>query len=262
MGRSVTATAMNPASSQPFSTATNHSSASSSLAGTDADYRVLPAEAGYDLWAEIYDREDNPLVQLEQPHVIAQMGDVRGLNIADVGCGTGRHTQWLVAAGARVTGLDFSRGMLEKARAKPGCANVDFRQHDLSAPLPFAEREIDRIVCGLVLEHVSELGFVFAEFRRVLRPGGFAVVSNLHPAMMLRGVSARFTDPRTGVQTRPRSCTHTISDYVNAVLQAGLALDHLSEHVVDAALASRSPRSEKYLGWPLLLMMRTVRPAE
>lgn len=253
---------MNPASNLPFSSRPNHPSATSGLDGTDAEYRVLPAEAGYDLWAEIYDEEDNPLIQLEQPRVIAQMGDVRGLTIADVGCGTGRHTQWLVAAGASVIGLDFSRGMLERARAKPGCANVDFRQHDLSAPLPFTDSEIDRIVCGLVLEHVSELGFVFAEFLRVLRPGGFAVVSNLHPAMMLRGVSARFTDPRTGVQTRPRSCTHTISDYVNAALQAGLALDHLSEHAVDAALAARSPRSEKYLGWPLLLLMRAARPIE
>lgn len=222
---------------------------------------MLPAEAGYDLWAEIYDGEDNPLIQLEQPHVIAQMGDVRGLVIADVGCGTGRHTQWLAAAGAKVIGLDFSRRMLEKARGKPGCAKVDFRQHDLAAPLPFADCELDRIVCGLVLEHVLDLGFVFGEFRRVLRPGGFAVVSNLHPAMMLRGVSARFTDPATGVQTRPRSCPHTISDYVNAALGAGLTLDHLSEHVVTADLVSRSPRSGKYLGWPLLLMMRLGRRA-
>lgn len=223
------------------------------------EYHVLPAEAGYDLWAEIYDGEDNPLIQLEQPRVIDLMGTVRRLNVADVGCGTGRHTQWLAAAGASVIGLDFSRGMLEKARSKPGCAKVDFRQHDLAAPLPFADGELDRIVCGLVLEHVPDLGFVFGEFRRVLRPGGFAVVSNLHPAMMLRGVSARFTDPRTGVQTRPRSCSHTICDYVNAALRAGLTMDHLSEHAVDETLVARSPRSEKYLGWPLLLMMRTAR---
>lgn len=253
--------AMNPASNLHFATMPSRSS-DSGPGAADADYHVLPAEVGYDLWAEIYDGEDNPLVQLEQPHVVAMMGDVRGMTVADVGCGTGRHTQWLAAAGAHVIGLDFSCGMLEKARAKPGCANVDFRQHDLSTPFPFADSEIDRIVCGLVLEHVADLGFVFEEFHRVLRPGGFAVVSNLHPAMMLRGVSARFTDPRTGIQTRPRSCSHTISDYVNAALRAGLAMDHMSEHAVDAALAARSPRSEKYLGWPLLLTMRTMRPVK
>src|SRR5947208_2933973 len=49
---------------------------------------------------------------------------------------------------------------------------------------------------------------------------------------------------------------HQIADYVMAAVKAGLDLDHLSEHAVDAALAARSPRACKYLGWPLLLLMR------
>ena len=41
-----------------------------------------------------------------------------------------------------------------------------------------------------------------------------------------------------------------------AAVRAGLHLDHISEHAVDDALAARSPRAAKYLGWPMLLMMR------
>ena len=48
------------------------------------------------------------------------------LNILDAGCGTGRHAVELAKAGARVTGVDFSNGMLEKARQKASLAKVEF----------------------------------------------------------------------------------------------------------------------------------------
>ncbi|MCI0366584.1 MAG: hypothetical protein L0219_22195, partial [Phycisphaerales bacterium] len=54
---------------------------------------------GYDRWARIYDEEENPLVQLEEPLVDQLMGDVRGLRVADIGCGTGRHAVRLAARG-------------------------------------------------------------------------------------------------------------------------------------------------------------------
>jgi len=80
----------------------------------------------------------------------------------------------------------------------------------------------------------------------------------MHPAMMLKGVQARFTDPATGRKIGPASHPNQISDYVMANVRAGLEIEHISEHAVDAALVARSPRSEKYLGWPLLLMMKLV----
>ena len=55
------------------------------------------------------------------------LGDVRGLAVLDLGCGTGRHALWLAEAGATVTAVDFSEGMLSEARRKPGAAAVRFR---------------------------------------------------------------------------------------------------------------------------------------
>jgi hypothetical protein len=49
-----------------------------------------------------------------------------------------------------------------------------------------------------------------------------------------------------------------MSDYLMAAAQAGLRLEHISEHAADAALAARSPRAAKYLGWPMLLLMKLV----
>src|SRR5881392_1110765 len=89
----------------------------------------LPTREGYDLWAEIYDAEDNPLIALEEPLVAALLGQVCELAIADVGCGTGRHALRLAEAGANATALDFSARMLERAKGKPGARNVHFIPH-------------------------------------------------------------------------------------------------------------------------------------
>lgn len=216
---------------------------------------LLTTRDGYDRWAAIYDDEDNALIALEEPQVSRLLGDVTGLAIADIGCGTGRHTLRLAAAGAHVTALDFSAAMLARARAKPHADAVRWVRHDLTQPLPLTNAAFDRVVCFLVLDHIPDPAGLFAECRRICRPDGFILISVMHPAMMLRGIQARFTDPATGRETRPASCTHQLSDYVMAAVRAGLRIDHLSEHAVDETLAARSPRAGKYLHWPMLLMM-------
>jgi malonyl-CoA O-methyltransferase len=222
----------------------------------EPDRLTLPTRDGYDLWSEIYDDDGNPLVLLEEPLVERMLGDVRGLGLLDVGCGTGRHAVRLALAGARVTGLDFSPGMLAKARAKAGAERVEFREIDVGAPLPFEDGRFERVLACLVLDHVFDLAAFFSELRRVCRPGGFVVASVMHPALLLRGVQARFHDPATGVVIQPASAPHRVCDYVMGALQGGLRLVELSEHAVDARLVEQTARAERYLGWPMLLLMK------
>src|SRR5260221_6936906 len=56
-----------------------------------SELEVVPTAAGYDRWAEIYESDDNPLIWLEEEHFRPLIGDVRGLTVADIGCGTVRH---------------------------------------------------------------------------------------------------------------------------------------------------------------------------
>jgi len=67
--------------------------------GVRAGDRASADARGYDRWAAIYDGEDNPLVLLEEQHLIPLLGDVRGLDVVDLGCGTGRHAVPLCGGG-------------------------------------------------------------------------------------------------------------------------------------------------------------------
>jgi len=213
-------------------------------------------QRGYDRWAGIYDEEANPLIGLEEPVVREALGDVAGLAVLDLGCGTGRHALWLANASAAVTAIDFSEGMMERARAKPGAEKVRFLVHDLHERLPFADGTFDRVVSGLVLEHLRDLDPFFAEARRVLRPGGRAVVSGMHPAMFLRNTRAHFHDPLTSETVEPGSVEHTIGDCVMAAVRAGFSFAGIDEQSPDADFAERYSRAAKYVGWPMLLVLR------
>lgn len=205
----------------------------------------------------------NPLVLVEGPRVVEMLGGAAGLlggaaglRIVDLGCGTARHALRLAAAGAEVTALDFSGGMIELARRKDGAERVRWVDHDLNRPLPLESAAFDRVLCCLVLDHIAEPARLLRECRRLCAPGGWTLVSTVHPAMRLRGVRAHFTDPATGRDVAPRSHPHQVSDYVMAAQAAGWRIEHMSEHAVDAEIAAAHPRAAKFEGWPILLLMR------
>jgi ubiquinone/menaquinone biosynthesis C-methylase UbiE len=226
------------------------------------DDPVSSVQNGYDRWAAVYDHDGNPLQAMEGPVMRAAVGDVRGLSVLDLGCGTGRHCAWLAEAGAAVTAVDFSEGMLAQARQKPGMEKVRFVQHDLTQPLPLAPASFDLVISGLVLEHIADLQNFFGQIHRMLKPGGRAVVSAMHPAMFLRGTQARFTDPVSGQVVQPGSIAHPIGAFAMAAERAGLHLLDIIESAPDAELAARCPRAEKYVGWPMLVVLSLMRSSE
>lgn len=220
------------------------------------DYEVVPVAEGYDRWSEVYDTNANALLPLEEPVVDDLLGDVDGLRVLDVATGTGRHALRLATRGAVVTAIDFSTGMLTKARAKEGADTVTWLIHDLTSGLPFEDGAFERVLCALALEHVPELTPAYAEMRRVCARGGTAVISCMHPAMMLRGVLAHFTDPATGREVQPRSRPHEIADFINAALEAGWRLDRMVERACEPWLLEIAPKMKRYLDWPFLLAFR------
>jgi ubiquinone/menaquinone biosynthesis C-methylase UbiE len=118
----------------------------------------------------------------DRPAVLDLMGDVRGLRILDAGCGPGLYASELVARGAaEVVGFDASPEMVRLAlRRVPSGAT--FRTHRLGEPLDWlADACVDGALLALVIHHVDDRVGALGEIHRVLRPGGFLVVSTHHP---------------------------------------------------------------------------------
>jgi len=216
---------------------------------------TVGVQHGYDRWAAVYDKDANPLQALEEPLFQDACGDVAGLMVLDLGCGTGRHTQWLASGGATVTAVDFSEEMLAKARRKAATDAVRFLIHDLHEPLPFKQGEFDLVVSGLVLEHLLDLNEFFVKIHRVLKQPGRVVISAMHPAMFLRDSQAQFTDPQSGEVIRPGSLSHQLSEMIMAGVNAKFHLVAVEEYAPDRAFAAQNPRAEKYVGWPMLIIM-------
>ena len=223
---------------------------------TSLSDELASVKTGYNDWAVVYDHDANPLPALEEPVVRKWVGDPAGLEVLDLGCGTGRHALWLAEAGASVTAVDFSPGMLAEARSKPGAERVQFVEQDLHQPLAFDANAFDLVVSGLVLEHIRELEPLFLEVHRVLKPTGRAVISAMHPAMFLRGSQARFTDPQSGETVHVGSLNHSFSGLVLSMQRAGFRLAHLEEFAPSHEFANSYPRAEKYIDYSMLVVFQ------
>lgn len=183
-----------------------------------ADVPERTVAEGYPEWAPGYDEPSNPIIQLEESVVPALLAAASRGRALDAACGTGRHTGRLVALGHDVVGVDETEAMLAVARER--IPDAEFRAGSLTA-LPLEDEEVDLAVCSLALTHLSDLAPAVAELRRVLRPGGLVVVSDVHPALVALGGQAayRVDDERAGYV---RNRVHWPGAYLAAFMSAGL----------------------------------------
>jgi demethylmenaquinone methyltransferase / 2-methoxy-6-polyprenyl-1,4-benzoquinol methylase len=89
--------------------------------------------------------------------------------VLDACCGTGDLAIAAARRGGKVTGLDFSPAMLERARRK--APQIEWIEGDLLS-LPFGDESFDSATVGFGVRNVEDLGRSIEELRRVLRPGG------------------------------------------------------------------------------------------
>jgi ubiquinone/menaquinone biosynthesis C-methylase UbiE len=221
-------------------------------------------EEGYTLWAPRYDGP-NPAIEAEQPIVHGLLADApRGVAL-DAACGTGRHASKLVELGYRVIGVDATEAMLAIAREK--VPSAEFRPGRLEQ-LPVEDASVDVVTCALALTHVRRLEPVMREFSRVLRPGGQAVLSDIHPVAAMTGAIAGFPgeDITQGIPFVV-NLIHQISEYIAAFNAGGLSILDCLEIEVSESMLPLFPSHavfpdatrQAFLGSPYLLIWRLDR---
>ena len=87
-------------------------------------------------------------------------------SILEIGCGTGKNTEWLSRKCSRLVAVDFSEEMMAIAKQKVMDKNVEWSRFDISGPWPIQSTGFDLITFNLVLEHVRDLKSVFTESQR------------------------------------------------------------------------------------------------
>ncbi|GGS34447.1 class I SAM-dependent methyltransferase [Actinokineospora fastidiosa] len=174
------------------------------------------------------------------------LGEIAGRSVLEVGCGSAPCARWLTAQGAYAVGLDLSAGMLAHARRMNAATGIAVPLVQANGErLPFADGSFD-LACSAfgAVPFVPDVGAVFAEVARVVRPGGTWTFAVTHPMRWIfpddpgpDGLTARTSyfdrTPYVEVDAEGRATYvehhRTLGDYISALDDAGFHLFDLVE---------------------------------
>ena len=230
----------------------------------NADVWTLLSRQGWDVYRDA----------VNTPAFLAMLPDVAGLNGLDIGCGEGHNTRLLVERGAHMCGVDISPAFaylaaeMERGKSRP----IQYVAAS-SIELPFVNGQFDFATAFMSLMDMPEEGHALREIHRVLRAGGFLQFSIMHPCFfpphrrLLRDAQpsadavevGRYFDRVDGQIDRwlfsaaPEEAkqglkafevplfNRTLSEWMNAMLDAGFDLERVAEPRADEETAKRLP---------------------
>ncbi len=120
---------------------------------------------------------------LNNPVTFELIGNVEDLVVLDLACGEGYNTRILARKGAMVTGVDFSKTMIDSARAEEETEPLGIHYHILDATdlNGLTDSYFDLVTCFMSLQDIEDFGNAISEVSRVLTPGGRFIFSIPHP---------------------------------------------------------------------------------
>ena len=92
----------------------------------------MDTQSAYNLWADTYDTVLNKTRDLELIAAKELLAKADFSSVLEIGCGTGKNTEWIIERATSITAVDFSKGMLEKARTKFKSDTVQFCEADIT----------------------------------------------------------------------------------------------------------------------------------
>jgi predicted TPR repeat methyltransferase len=172
----------------------------------------MDTKQAYDLWSKQYDTNANKTRDLEAKALRETLDRFIFENCLEIGCGTGKNTEWLLQKAKHITAVDLSEEMLARAKEKINSDKVKFLLADITKDWDFSTGKYDLISFSLVLEHIENLDHIFGEASKLLQRGGLIYIGELHPYKQYLGTKARF-ESEEGLQIL--DCyNHNISDFI------------------------------------------------
>lgn len=214
-------------------------------------------EKAYDLWAAAYDSQpDNLMLHMDNQLFFSLLDQtsVAGKSLIDIGCGTGRHWQQLIDRGpGSLTGYDVSAEMLQVLRRKFSQQKVQqLSDHRIAEP----DHSCDMVVSTLTIAHISNAALAIAEWNRILKPGGEMIITDYHPAALVKGGQRTFRYQNRLVAVK--NYLYSIEQVEKIAKQLGLSIVRISERTIDASVRSfyekqdALPLYEKFKGVPII----------
>ncbi len=191
--------------------------------------KLMKVNEAYNQWAAQYDSNQNKTRDLDQKVTAEVLNKYAFKSVLELGCGTGKNTDWLRTKAQHILGLDFSEEMLAIAHKKliEFDDRISFQQADLNESWNVPNEFADLITSSLTLEHIKDLTHIFEQAQQKLKEGGLFFICELHPFKQYAGSKAKFE--ADGVTTELEVYTHHISEYLNAATQSKLELVELNE---------------------------------
>jgi ubiquinone/menaquinone biosynthesis C-methylase UbiE len=208
--------------------------------------------------------------------MLAECGDVNGLDVVDIGCGEGRFCRMLAERGAQVSGIDPTDSFVEMAKAKH--SDGDYRI-GFAETLPYPDQAFDLAISYLVLLDVEDYRAAIAEMVRVLKPGGKAVVANIQAFVTSRvdpwivdesgkrlylAVDNYFEERADIIEWNDISIINyhrPLSAYMDAFIDQGLRLARFLEPVASEESVKEFPGLADYFRVPYMYVMTWQKPA-
>jgi len=188
----------------------------------------MDTQSAYNNWASQYDTNENKTRDLEAKALREILSNVNFKSCLEIGCGTGKNTEWLLTRADEITAVDLSEEMLSKAKEKIPSEKVDFLIADINSEWNFTDKSFDLVSFSLVLEHIEHLDPIFKEVSKKLNQGGYVYIGELHPFKQYTGSKARF-ETEAGLHI-VQCYNHHISDFVQGARKHGLRLVELNEY--------------------------------
>ncbi len=218
---------------------------------------------------------------IEWPAQLKMCGSFQGMQVLDVGCGTGDKARFFAEHGAAsVVGVDPSRGFSQNWDGHAVCRNLSFAAGGFEnlASLPAVEsRKFDLIVSFQALMYASDLRKAAMTLRGLLTRGGNLVISVPHPFRFavlkneIEGWAHGIAYQKTGLYRYPspwkedvllEHAMPRVSDYLNAMAATGLRIEALEEPSVTEEFRKIAPEKAAWMDRYVGILIFRARLAE